>query len=683
EVYVIENNTTVPDISFETPQSASIARNARNIAIGDLNGDAKPDIAYSEGVTLNTNGGLGVLVNSTAIEPTFDPPSFTYCSGSDFTLETVNSPNATYRWTVTPSGSVPTTTDNEATFSIVSSSDQTISVEIIQESDTVSGEIIVEYAAFSISATPTINVNDVNGGASLCEGEALVLSTTTSFYSYLWTLPDGSTATTPTFSIPEVAAGDAGPYSLIVRNTGTSGTCSSDPVTENISVETFPPPVIFNEGTTTFCADGANDPMLQTGSLSGGSYQWRQNGTNLSGETGSSLTTSTTGTYTVQVINSNGCAKESGSIDLQAVSEPVSVITGATATCNGLPTSFTASSTGQAGFTLNYFWEVDSAGIILATSTDPDFTYTFNTATASDYRLTLSTSYPSGEVAACTDEQTITVSVSLPPLITFNVLDRTQKCPAESLDVEVTNTDISSYDWLITNAANNDTIIFDALDMRSIAVETPPEVDSVYAVVNIFTNIGCEVRDSILIRNFPTSADIGSPDFESILNTDSATLEDGISIDLEALNFVSDLSWEPAVQIDNPTAASVSFFPKNPTSTVTLTGIDEKGCLISSRVIVILDNIRPKRTFSPNGDGENDCWEILNIGDLGETLGCKIYVFDARGRNEVPVITQFDNGNCVWDGTSSGSPVPEGIYYFVLKCSEDAFSRSGSILLAR
>ena len=42
-----------------------------------------------------------------------------------------------------------------------------------------------------------------------------------------------------------------------------------------------------------------------------------------------------------------------------------------------------------------------------------------------------------------------------------------------------------------------------------------------------------------------------------------------------------------------------------------------------------------------------------------------------------------DGGSVVWDGTFEGTPVPPGVYYFVMSCSDAQFSQSGSIMLAR
>ena len=182
----------------------------------------------------------------------------------------------------------------------------------------------------------------------------------------------------------------------------------------------------------------------------------------------------------------------------------------------------------------------------------------------------------------------------------------------------------------------------------------------------------------MLVRNFPSNADIGSPDADA--SNDEIILEEENFVRLSAQG-LTNVSWEPAEIFDNPTAIDVTAFPNQPSTTITVTGTDDNNCTVASQLTLTLDNLRPKRTFSPNGDGMNDCWEILNSSQPN-TQGCKIYVFDAKGRNIKVADAPFEN-NCVWDGNSNGSPVPEGVYYFVLKCDDSQMSKSGSILLAR
>jgi len=684
DVYVLENNSTA-SISFAEPASQGVSEDARNITVADLNGDAKPDLAYSHDISLNSIGDIGVQMNTTCIDPVITPSSFSYCSGEDFTLEATNTPNGVYNWTVSPAGVSPSISGNQATFNIVSSDDQTIEVEVTQAGCTtpITEMITIDVAVVS-TPLPTIQVNDINGGAALCEGETVTLSTTDSFESYRWTLPDGSSITEATISIEEVSSSDAGTYSLTVKN---DGSCSSQEATNSVIVDVVSPPIIQNDGEVVFCADGTSDPDLEVDLVSGATYEWFLDGATL-GETGTSITATASGDYTIAITNSNGCTKESGAISLQAISPPVSIPTGVSATCRDITTSFMASSTGETGFTLEYSWRVDSAGVTLVNSSATDFDYNFTSPTTFDYQVILTTRYASDEVTACEDEATLVVNVSPPPTIVFNQSDGVEKCSAEALDLSISNTNVDSFSWLIRNAntnGSNDTIIVaNASVANELSLSTPTGIDSVYAVVEILTSIGCTTKDSILVKNFPSNVDISSQDFSTLLDTDSALLDEAISISLQAVNFVSNFSWEPAEQIDDPTASSITYFPQNPTSIVTLTGVDADGCLVSSAVTIELDNLRPKKTFSPNGDGINDCWEILNIGELGNTPEnqCEVFIFDARGRN-IDVISNFEAENCVWNGNFGGSPVPEGVYYFILKCSQESFSKTGSILLAR
>ncbi|NQZ76422.1 MAG: gliding motility-associated C-terminal domain-containing protein [Ekhidna sp.] len=344
---------------------------------------------------------------------------------------------------------------------------------------------------------------------------------------------------------------------------------------------------------------------------------------------------------------------------------------------------------------MEYSWSVeDGSSNVIGSSTDQSFD--FNFTNAGTYEVTLVTSYATSEVYAgsnandrCEASNNITVTVSDPPALSFNQSDLTAKCQTESINIGLSSPDantISSYTWLIRDASDNALIAtindVNALELNGNDAPVPAGIDTVWAVLSVSTTIGCEVRDSVRIRNFESTLDISSDDFTTVIEFDSVLLEEETAINLSAANAASDISWQPAENFSDPTSPITTYFPQNPTTLVTLTAVDINGCLVSSEITVVLDNIRPKRTFSPNGDGRNDCWEILNIGDLGIANDCEVFVFDARGRN-IYTTKEFSQGNCVWDGNFNSSPVPEGVYYFVLKCSSNEFTKSGSILLAR
>lgn len=83
----------------------------------------------------------------------------------------------------------------------------------------------------------------------------------------------------------------------------------------------------------------------------------------------------------------------------------------------------------------------------------------------------------------------------------------------------------------------------------------------------------------------------------------------------------------------------------------------------------------PQKIFSPNGDGINDAWIIDS--DVNATTNCAVTIFDSRGQ-EVYSVISYQND---WQGTSRGKELPEGVYYYIMKCDES--SSSGSITLIK
>ncbi|WP_420318777.1 FG-GAP-like repeat-containing protein [Ekhidna sp.] len=684
-IYLIENSSN-GTISFNAATALSVNIDARNIAIGDLSGDSKPDIAYSHNITTGAQGDMGIRINQTCIEPDISPESFSFCTNENFTLTATNVTNGTYSWSLGggTTGTLVSQSGNQATFNITSASNATINLQITGQAGCASPPTTVYTATYepgSVTSTPTITVNDSNGG-SICAGETVTL-TTGAFDSYLWTLPDGSTVVTPTVTISSASSDDAGEYQLMVRN---DGACSSVAVTQNISVSEPPILEITNSNLDNFCSN--TSVTLQVPDYSSDfNYQWYRDGSSLAGETGTTYVASLSGNYRVDVIdNSDGCISETATYTVTAVSAPTSVADGPSEICTNSTASFTSSSAGQGSFTLEYEWTVEDASdnvIHTANTTDLDFTFT----TAGTYEVILNTTYDNTEVFNgdnCEGSTSLNITVSDPPSITLDQTDLTAKCQADIVELGLSSpaaSSIASYSWIIRDASNNSVIRSGTSD--TLQVGTPVGVDTVWAVVDITTTIGCQVKDSIRIRNFQSNLDISSSDFTSVVEFDSALLEDATSINLTADNAASNISWSPAENFSDPSGTNTIFFPQNPVTTVTLNATDNDGCNVSTEVRIVLDNIRPKRTFSPNGDNINDCWEILNIGDLGNSNGCKVFVFDSRGRN-ITVKDNFEIGdNCVWDGNFNNSPVPEGVYYFVLKCDASEFTKSGSILLAR
>ena len=64
--------------------------------------------------------------------------------------------------------------------------------------------------------------------------------------------------------------------------------------------------------------------------------------------------------------------------------------------------------------------------------------------------------------------------------------------------------------------------------------------------------------------------------------------------------------------------------------------------------------------FTPNNDGFNDLWEIPELASYGKS---EVRVYNRWGK----LVFHSPDYNNTWNGTSHGSDLPEGAYYFIIK----------------
>jgi gliding motility-associated-like protein len=70
-----------------------------------------------------------------------------------------------------------------------------------------------------------------------------------------------------------------------------------------------------------------------------------------------------------------------------------------------------------------------------------------------------------------------------------------------------------------------------------------------------------------------------------------------------------------------------------------------------------------KKYFTPNGDGNNESWNIVGIE---RQPTAKIYIFDRYGK----LLKQLDPSGPGWDGTYRGVQMPSDDYWFVVEFTE-------------
>ncbi len=153
----------------------------------------------------------------------------------------------------------------------------------------------------------------VSSNASPCEGDTTILSLDTLYDGYQWY--NDTNLLTTVIDQPTIEVIDQADYSVLVTNQNGCSGFSSVFTYQTNSNPNFPQPSISLDSGLVLYVN--NDPNL--------SYQWYKNNTVMVGENTSSLLVIDTGTYLLEVINSEGCSTFSNPLLIDNIPPPVSI----------------------------------------------------------------------------------------------------------------------------------------------------------------------------------------------------------------------------------------------------------------------------------------------------------------------------------------------------------------------
>lgn len=336
----------------------------------------------------------------------------------------------------------------------------------------------------SITVTETPSLSPViSGDLDFCEGGNTLLDAGSGFTSYEWST--GATSQTITVS----TGGNIG-----VLVTDASGCSGSTVVTTIVNQN----PTVTIGGSTTFCIGGST--VLDAGA-GFASYVWNNNSTS------QTITVSTPGVFSVDVIDNNGCAG-SASVTIIESTSLSPVITGGNAFCENGNTSLNAGS----GFA-TYEWSTGAT------------TQNLFVNSAGTYSVTVT------DGQSCSGESSVAVVEVQPP---FAQLQTT----ASLCNTEAGGAVINLYDLILSGDANGTwedsdqsgaVGLFDNLDFKNIpagdyifkyttnsAIDPCPE--ETYDV--IITVIDCSCPDILIMDPAPVCNSGGTIDLPTTVITD-------------------------------------------------------------------------------------------------------------------------------------------------------------------
>jgi gliding motility-associated-like protein len=466
------------------------------------------------------------------------------------------------------------------------------------------------------ASTPTVEVIEntltnidlqPNSVEVLCPSEEFFLTATEGFDNYIWYINDGFLINT---NSNQLLVDLGGLYS--VTGTTTIGGCivNSNQVDVSFSEILFPQ---ITSPITSIC-QGETLPLSTSPQYS--SYQWYIDGNEIPGAITNTYEVSQTGVYSVIVTSNAGCEFESNLLLITVSPIPVInlSISGPIETCIGV---FNLQAFMQNGTAVSWQW-YDDAPIANQNSSS------INLTEDGTYYVEATSTF------GCTAQSNPFEIIFLTPTNIQIVASDETPCVGDIVELTISG-DYESLLWL------------DGSDDEVVNVTST----GVYSVVA--TGIeGCTDSDLINITFTPLpNVDAGQ---DALGNC-----EDGIELDGTA---TGNFSWSPTEGLSNPNILNPIATPV--TSTVYTLTSNVNGCIATDEVIVVANCgfIIIPNVFTPNGDSDNEEFEIFNFG-IPEY---EIKIYNRWG----DLMFESTNSNKHWDGQQNSTPAAEGTYYYTL-----------------
>ena len=345
-------------------------------AIGDSGAVFTVVVSNAAGSVTSTEATLTVTAEAVKPSITGQPYAKPVTAGqtATFTVEATGTLPLRYQWKKngTDIGDATSSTYTTPVTSLADSGTE-YSVVVSNELGTATSSVGI----LTVTSVPIISTQPA--AQTLTAGETATFSVTaagTAPLRYQWKKggTDISGATTSSYTTPATSLADSGTaYSVVVSNE--LGTATSDAVILTVTMA----PVITTQPVANTVNPGATATFSVTATGTAPfSYQWKKNGTDISGATSSTYTTPATSSannnesFTVVVTNSHGSATSNAAI--LSVNVPAAITThpAAQTAYTSLTATFSVTATGTAP--LIYQWKkngTDISGATASTYTTP------------------------------------------------------------------------------------------------------------------------------------------------------------------------------------------------------------------------------------------------------------------------------------------------------------------------
>jgi hypothetical protein len=269
--YLWSNGATTPSITVSPTQTTTYTCTVT------MNGVST---TQSQTITVNALPTVTATANQTV------------CAGTSVTLS--GSGASSYSWNNGISNGVPFTPNSTTTYTVTGTD--------------ANGCTNTAQTTVTVNALPAANIT-AQGATTFCQNNSVTLNANAGAgLSYQWynngvAINGANSATLP--------VSNSGSYTVQVTN---ANNCSQTSAATSVTVNALPAATITPASATTFCQGG--NVVLNANVGQGLYYQWFLNANPINNATSASYTASTSGNYTLNVLNSDGCSTTSSTVSV-------------------------------------------------------------------------------------------------------------------------------------------------------------------------------------------------------------------------------------------------------------------------------------------------------------------------------------------------------------------------------
>jgi gliding motility-associated-like protein/uncharacterized repeat protein (TIGR01451 family) len=473
------------------------------------------------------------------------------------------------------------------------------------------------------------------------------------------------------------------PVTVSYNYTLTTGACSSaNPIVVKVKVNPLPvagfsvPDFCLNDGTAKFTNQSTNPG----GTVAQLGYAWNFGDPNANPQRPNTSTDkdaahvyTKTGEYTVALTatSAQGCVNSISKIFTVNGSSPKAdfIVKNATALCSNAAVEFEDKATVDFGeiTKIEWYYDFGNAPTVKVTDDNPaarsgtarNYTYTYPVfySPASE-QITVKMVAYSG--ISCVSEKSTVITVNASPEVAFTAINAVcQQVAAFQI------TQAKEVHGVLTGSG-----IYTGNGISSQGMFNPATAgEGSHTITYTFTAInGCKDEKTQVIAVNPSPA---------ITASNTQVLEGG-QVVLQATNSGVEASykWTPATSLSRDNILTPIATPKQDIL-YTITATSSANCEAKATVFVtVIKNPVVPNTFSPNGDGINDVW---NIPYLNTFPNVSVQVFDRYGRQ----VYKSAGYSIPWNGRVGGKDLPIGTYYYIINPEGGRKPMQGAVTILR